>query len=50
MVRWTHVIGDLGAVLARITHECRREAVETEGSRGLSQARPNENSRTGRED
>jgi hypothetical protein len=38
------------SLLARIIHECRREAFETESSRGFSQARPNGNSHAGRED
>ena len=29
-----------GVSLARIIHECRREAFETEARRGFSQARP----------
>jgi hypothetical protein len=33
---------DVMARLARIIHECRREAFETEARRGFSQVRPTE--------
>ena len=32
--------GSEAATLARIIHECRREAFETEARRGFSQVRP----------
>ena len=34
--------GSEAATLARIIHECRREAFETEARRGFSQVRPTE--------
>ena len=36
------VIAPDGTLLARIIHECRREAFETEARRGFSQVRPTE--------